>query len=303
MRVLWAAIVLLLASSAYADRWVLIRPKALDEGSTRLAAELSDALDRRLSDLRGERRVGNILAADEAVTVLDCLQLNENCAERAARAVDADGAIYASVRRAGARVLVEMNQVSVARRRQLSWRIDLQGHRPTTRQLGRLADALSTELLAKGEAVRTGIVSDGRMQVHLDGQARTIDGLLPLPPGSHRIVARGQTMQIDLLPGELVLLHRMQAPEARGGREPTSGGGARRTLGWVGIGAGGVGLAAAGLVGVLHLDTVNDYQTAETGARLRAARSAAQDEVRAINALLVVGGTAILTGLILLLID
>lgn len=298
---LWTLAAVLFASTAHADRWVLIRPKAHDQGSQRLAAELTTSIDRRLADGRGERRVGNILAADEAVTVLDCLQLNENCAERAARAVNADGAIYASVRRAGARVLVELNQVSIDRRRRLSWRIDLQGHRPSVAELGRLADALSAELLARGEAVRTGVFSDGRLSVRLDGRARTIDGLLPLQPGSHRIAAGGQTMQIDLLPGELVLLHRMRVT---GGRPPPpTGGSAQRTAGWITLGTGVAGVAAAGLIGITHLSTVNEYQTAETGARLRVARAAAQDEVRAINTLLALGGTAIVTGLILLLTD
>lgn len=299
---IWTLLALLLSSTAHAERWVLIRPKAHDLGSERLAAELTDAIDRRLANRRGDERVGNILAADEAATVLDCLHLNENCAERAARAVNADGAIFATVRRAGARVLVELNQISIDRRRQLSWRIDLQGHRPTAVELGRLADALSAELLANGTAVRTGVFSDDRLRVTLDGRGRTIDGLLPLQPGSHRIVAAGKTMQIDLLPGEIVLLHRMRTRAKRVDDSPQPGG-TQRTFGWLGVGIGAASMAAAGLIGVVHLGTVNEYQMAETRAAQRTARNAAQSEVMAMNTLLAVGGTAVVAGLILLLTD
>lgn len=302
-RILWLALLVLgAATPAHAQSWVVIRPSPLDPGSAPLARALGDAIDRSLARRSGARRAGNLLEAAETVTVLDCLRLNDNCADRAARTVDADGAIYATVQRAGTRVLVEASRTTGAQRRRLTWRIELGGQRLDAGVIDRLAGALGAEIVADGAVVRTGLFSATRRPIRVDGLALTVDGLTPIEPGTHTVEAGSARRRINLLPGEIVVVADAQgAVSGRDGptRRPTD----LATPGWVLVASGGVGLLAAGAVRGAHTSTLDAYSAADTGATLRAADATARSEVTAMNVLLVAGGIAIVTGVTLLLLD
>ncbi|MGK0362320.1 MAG: hypothetical protein ACI9U2_004641 [Bradymonadia bacterium] len=303
-RVLWMALLSIgVVAPVCAQTWVVIRPSALDAGSAPLARALGDAIDRSLSRRRGARRAGNLLEPAETLTVLDCLQLNDNCANRAARAVDADGAIYATVQRAGTRVLVEASRTTGAQRRRLAWRIEMGEQRLDGRVADRLADALGAEIVADGAVVRTGLFSADRRTISLDGFALTLDGLAPIEPGTHAVQADGTQQRINLLPGEIVVLAesvraRRSFDAPRPGRDYDLA-----TPGWLLVVGGSVSLLAAGAVRGVHSGTVDAYANAQTGAKLRAADATARSEATAMNVLLVAGGVALVAGVALLLFD
>ena len=292
-----------LVGPATAQEWVVIRPAALDTGSERLARALGDAIDVSLSRRAGARRAGNLVEPAQTVTVLDCLQINDNCADRAARAVGADGAIYGTVQRAGTRVLIEATRTTGPQRRRLAWRIELGEQILSDAVTDRLAQALGSEIVADGAVLGTGLFSARRLAVRVDGLALTVDGLAPIDPGAHAVVVAGAERRIDLLPGEIVVLAGSDEPRAVGGPGAIATDRDLATPGWLLIAGGGASLLAAGLVRGAHSATVNAYADAESAATLRAAGATARSEVTTMNVLLIAGGAAIVSGVILLFID
>ena len=273
-----------LVGPATAQEWVVIRPAALDTGSERLARALGDAIDVSLSRRAGARRAGNLVEPAQTVTVLD-------------------GAIYGTVQRAGTRVLIEATRTTGPQRRRLAWRIELGEQILSDAVTDRLAQALGAEIVADGAVLGTGLFSARRLAVRVDGLALTVDGLAPIDPGAHAVVVAGAERRIDLLPGEIVVLAGSDEPRAVGGPGAIATDRDLATPGWLLIAGGGASLLAAGLVRGAHSATVNAYADAESAATLRAAGATARSEVTTMNVLLIAGGAAIVSGVILLFID
>lgn len=286
------------ASAAAAERWVLVRPIVVDGGSPRFADALARGLQAGLNQ-HGGRQVGDMLGVDELSTVLDCLELTPNCAERAARSVNADGTLYATVRQVGDRALVEINRVGIRRRQTLGWRIDFRGQRLNEIALERLGDALGYEAFAD-DPVHSGLFSPGRQTVEFGRRARTVDGLLRAPSGTYAVAVGPARLRIDLLPGEIVVLP-LQRPASRADAPPQDVD--LRVPGYIALGLSGIGLLVAGGTAVQMNDTRQSYQTATTGARVRQLNDQGTQQAGLINLMLISSSALAVTGLVLLLID
>jgi hypothetical protein len=285
--------------AARADGWVLVRPTALDGGDPAFAQALGRGIQFGLRRQFGTRQVGEMLDPAEMLTVLDCLKLNANCADRAARAVNANGTIYATVRQVGARALVQINQVGIDQRRTLGWRIDFRGQTLDAASLQRLCDALGAEVFA-ADALRTGLFSPRRQAIEVAGRRRTVDGMLRTSAGTYDLRVGGDRLRIDLLPGEIVVLPADAPAEVAGGTHDDLD---LRFPSYAALGLGAAGLIVAGFTGVQLRDTQASYDDATTGDRLRALKDQGEGQAELTNMLLLSGSALAVTGLILLLVD
>ena len=133
-------------------------------------------------------------------------------------------------------------------------------------------------------------------------------------PGGHRIEATLSAKQkaaaVQLVPGQEAVVELDFSPPAKaqtagsGSAKPTS---TRRTLGWVGVGAGGVGLALGSVMGALALNkhaSIKDSGVC-SGSQCPAA---AQSDVNRLNLFrtvstvgFIAGGALAVTGVVLVL--
>ena len=157
--------------------------------------------------------------------------------------------------------------------------------------------------MADGAVVRTALFSARRRSARLDGLALTVDGLAPIEPGAHLVEVGGVRRQINLLPGEIVVLADVGEPRAQGETARPRPDRDLATPGWVLLASGGAGFVAAAIIRGAHTNTLQAYANADSGATLRAAGATARSETTAMNVLLVAGSAAIVTGAILLLLD
>jgi hypothetical protein len=141
---------------------------------------------------------------------------------------------------------VPQGDAAVQRQAQVDAQLELEQLRPQIPRLSiRLTGAEASEvtLAIDGQAAPSSLI----------GKPRLVN------PGAHRIEAtlsaKQKTATVQLLPGQEAVVELDFSPSAKApatveGAKPTS---TRRTLGWVGVGAGGVGIALGSLMGALAL--------------------------------------------------
>jgi len=165
-----------------------------------------------------------------------------------------------------ARCLVKLGRLADASARYLEvTRATLEGDAPAAFKDAQAEARQELEALApRVPSIRIAIEGSARaVRVLLDGKdipPGQIGDLRPVDPGSHRVEAMSgdakATRDIELKEGEsTVVVLRLAAPAAPAPRprpapDPDTGG-TQRTLGWIGLGVGALGMATWGVAGAL----------------------------------------------------